>query len=313
MKRLRLGVIGRTEMLLEAARRALSCNHEIAFVATCKPSGHELTTEQDFEELARAAGAPFLRHRELTSKSGIEMAQSARCDLAISMNWLTLIPAHMRVLFGHGVFNAHPGDLPRYRGNACPNWAILNGESRVGLCVHRMEDELDAGAVAARRFFPLTPTSTIADVYEWLRLAVPEAFIDVIEAVAHARLGLAPQSIRPEDALRCYPRRPEDGLIDWTQPVEAIDRLIRASGHPFSGAFSFLEGQRKVTVWSAVRVFSPEPFLAIPGQVAYAVDGDPIIAGNGGYIRLTDVSVDGSAGAAAAKQAILSSLRNRLK
>lgn len=313
MKKLRLGVIGRTEMLLEAARRALGRNHEIAFVATCKPSGHELATERDFEELAHAAGAPFLRHKELTSESGIAMARSAGCDLAISMNWLTLIPADVRALFGHGIFNAHPGDLPRYRGNACPNWAILNGESQVGLCIHRMEDDLDAGAVAARRFFPLTPTSAVADVYEWLRSAIPDAFLDVVEAAAHARLILTPQSTRPEDALRCYPRRPEDGLIDWAQPVEAVDRLIRASGRPFAGAFSFLEGQRKVTIWSAARIMSPEPFLAIPGQVAYAIDGDPVIAGNGGYVRLTDVCVDGCAGDAASKQAILSSLRNRLK
>lgn len=313
MKRLRLGVIGRTEMLLEAARRAMSRNHEIGFVATCKSSGHELATERDFEELAHAAGAPFLRHKELISESGMEMARSARCDLAISMNWLTLIPAHVRALFGHGVFNAHPGDLPRYRGNACPNWAILNGESHVGLCIHRMEDDLDAGPVAARRLFPLAPASSVADVYDWLRSAIPDAFMDVIEAAADARLVLAPQSTRPEDALRCYPRRPEDGVIDWAQPVELIDRLIRASGRPFAGAFSFLEGQRKVTIWSAVRAVSSEPFLAIPGQVAYAVDGDPVIAGNGGYIRLTDVSVDGCEGVAAAKQAILSSLRNRLK
>ncbi len=312
MRRLRLGVIGRTEMLLEAAHQAAAAGHEIALVATCRPSGHELATEADFEALAQASHAPFLRHRELTSTQGLEQVRAARCDLAISMNWLTLIPAALRDLFVHGVFNAHPGDLPRYKGNACPNWAILNGESSIGLVIHQMEDELDSGAIAARRFHALSPDTTIADVYDWLRLCVPEAFGEVITATARGTLQLSPQSTLAQDSLRCYPRRPEDGRIDWAQPVGAVDRLVRASGAPFSGAFTFLNGDRKLTILSARPVFSPAPFLAIPGQVAYARDGDPVIAANGGYLRLTDVRLDGSPDAATAKKTVLSSLRNRL-
>lgn len=312
MRRLRIGVIGRTEMLLEAARRAQAEGHEIALVATCKPSGHELATEADFEALAKANGAPFLRHGDLTSEHGLNLIRQARCDLAISMNWLTLIPEHVRALFGLGVFNAHPGDLPRYKGNACPNWAILNGEDQIGLSIHQMEDELDSGAIAAKRFFAVQPQITIADVYAWLRTSVAEAFGEMIAAAAREQLRLTPQSAVPEDSLRCYPRRPEDGKIDWQQPLAAIDRLIRASSHPFAGAFAWLEGTRKVTILAAHPMLSREPFLAIPGQVAYAVDGDPVIAANGGYLRLTDLRVDGCVDATDARKAVLSSLRNRL-
>ncbi|MDP3407491.1 methionyl-tRNA formyltransferase [Bosea sp. (in: a-proteobacteria)] len=312
MRRLRIGVIGRTEMLIEAARRAQAEGHEIALVATCKPSGHELATVADFEALAKASGAPFLRHRDLASEHGLDLVRQAQCDLAISMNWLTLIPAHVRALFALGVFNAHPGDLPRYKGNACPNWAILNGEERVGLSIHQMEDELDGGAIVAKRFLALQASTTIADVYGWLRTSIPEAFGEMVAAAARGELRLTPQSTAPEDSLRCYPRRPEDGKIDWQQPLAAIDRLIRASGHPFAGAFAWLEGTRKVTILAACPVLPREPFLAIPGQVAYAVDGDPVIAANGGYLRLTDLRVDGCVDATDARNAVLSSLRNRL-
>lgn len=312
MSRLRIGIIGRTEMLLEAARRVMEAGHEIGLVATCRPSGHELAGEDDFERLARLGGAPFLRHRELTGAEGLSAIRTAGCDLALSMNWLTLIPPSVRSLFRLGVFNAHPGDLPRYKGNACPSWAIINGEDRIGLTIHQMDDGLDSGPVAAKRYFAVRPDSAIADVYDWLREAVPEAFLSVTAAAAHGDLRLEPQPAAPDASLRCFPRRPEDGRIDWTAPVATVDRLIRASGRPFDGAFAFLDGGRKVTIWSARPLLSGEPFLAIAGQVAYAVDGDPVIAGSGGFLRLTDIRMDGCADAADAKKQILSSLRNRL-
>ena len=80
------------------------------------------------------------------------------------MNWLTMIAQSTLALFPWGVLNAHAGDLPRFRGNACPNWAILNGEPLVGLCIHEMIPELDAGPVLLRAHFPLSDDIYISDV-----------------------------------------------------------------------------------------------------------------------------------------------------
>lgn len=311
MRNLRIAVIGRTEMLLEAGRAAERDGHVVGLVATCRPSGHERASEEDFGRLAADHGAAFLRYGDFGQTNISEKLASARCDVAISMNWLTLISRTVRDCFEHGVFNAHPGDLPRYKGNACPNWAILRDEPRVSLTIHRMEDALDSGPVAVKRHLDLDDMTTIAEVYDWLRRAVPEAFCALLTNLAQDRLVLHAQDTAPQAALRCYPRRPEDGLINWDRPAEEIDRLVRASGRPFAGAFTFLEGRERLTVWSTRPLLLAEPFLAIPGQIAYIDAGDPIVACRESYLRLLDVTFDGQ-DADTSKRRVGESLRNRL-
>jgi methionyl-tRNA formyltransferase len=309
---LRVAVIGRTEMLLDAARRVQSDGHIISLVATCKESGHELAGAVDFERLAKESEAPFLQGRALASEGGLAVIREARCDIAISMNWLTLIPSSVRDCIRLGVFNAHPGDLPRFKGNACPNWAILLGEPHVALTIHAMADQLDAGPIFEKTYLALHNDVDMRQVYEWLRTAVPEAYQRLIKAAANDVLQLMSQPENPQLGLRCYPRRPEDGRIDWTRPTQDVLRLVRASTRPFAGAFTFLEGSRRLTIWSGRVEQILEPFCAAPGQVAFGVGGDPVIAGSDGYLRLLDIELEGCNSVVEAKTAVLSSLRNRL-
>ena len=233
MQRLKIAILGRTEMLFDAGVRLHSAGHSIPFVATCKASGHELKSEHDFETWARDIGAAFVRGPRLQTSEMMDAIKRAGCDVAISMNWVELIPSQVRDAFRHGIYNAHPGDLPRYKGNACPNWAILLGEPHIALSIHRMVDALDSGPIAAKSYFPLGPQTSIGDVYDWLRAEVPSQFCAVIEALAAGSLLTTDQPELSEFGLRCYPRRPEDARIDWAEPAMHIHRLIRASGRPF--------------------------------------------------------------------------------
>jgi methionyl-tRNA formyltransferase len=217
--------------------------------------------------------------------------------------------------FRYGVFNAHAGDLPRYRGNACPNWAILNGEERRGVCVHRMTPGvLDSGPILGRRFLPLTEDAYIGDVYDWLETAIPELFVEVVRGLEAGTAVEQHPSPNPADGLRCYPRRPEDSEIDWERSATDVLRLIRASSHPFAGAYSCLEGRDKLTVWRAVRYEHAGPYLAVPGQIllrAGQTEGDPVVSCGQGAIRLVDLSMENVHGAEAAAL-VTKSLRNRL-
>jgi methionyl-tRNA formyltransferase len=311
-RRLRVAVLGRTEMLLEAARLVAGAGHAVPLVGTCKASDTSAADEEDFRRFAESVGADFFCTAAIGAPAQLARLQAARCDIAISMNWLSLIGTAARDAFKHGVFNAHPGDLPRYRGNACPNWAILAGEPHVGLCIHQMVDALDAGPVALRDRFPLHDRVDVEDVYVWLRRRVPELFLQLVELAAAGSLQPIPQPADPGMALRCYPRRPEDGRIDWSQPADQVHRLVRATTRPMQGAFTLLEGTRRVTVWRAEVVQSPEPFLALPGQVCFARESDPVVACGEAMLRLCEVSVEGCTGDREAKDTVLASLRNRL-
>jgi len=307
---MRIAVLGRTGMLLRAAQRLAEAPHRIAYVATAKASEFYDVGDADYERFAHSLGVSYYCGARLDSDDVVATLRASQSDVAISMNWPTILSERVRACFPLGIFNAHPGDLPRYRGNACPNWAILQGEPRIALCIHRMSDALDDGPVAIRHYLPLTDEQDIGTVYDWLHEAVPEAFVSLIRNLAAGTVSLAAQSNDPEDALRCYPRRPEDSRIDWRESSGSIHRLVRASTRPMLGAYSHLEGQHLVRVWKARRWESRTPFLGVPGQVAGQVDGDPLILTGDGMLRLIEAQFDD--GAVDAKPVILSSLRNRL-
>jgi UDP-4-amino-4-deoxy-L-arabinose formyltransferase/UDP-glucuronic acid dehydrogenase (UDP-4-keto-hexauronic acid decarboxylating) len=306
----RFAALGRTKMFLDAVVACAAAGHQPVLVGTCAPAPEYGAGEADFERLAARFGCPFFADADANRPEILDLAERARADVAISMNWLTLLGSDLRARFAHGVVNAHAGDLPRYRGNAVPNWAILNGESEVVLTLHEMSDELDAGPVLLKRGFPLGADAYIGDVYAFLATAVPEAFVALLDGLGDGSLRPTPQPDDPALALRCHPRRPEDGRLDWGQPAEALARLVRASAEPFAGAFTHLDG-RRLTVWRAWPATPPTPVLGVPGQVV-AIDPSTgtveVLTGNGTLV-VSEIEADGVRGPAAGA---VSSLRTRL-
>ena len=310
---MKVAVIGRTRWLLDAARLVAGRGHAVALVWTCRHEAFTGVGPQDFGAFAAEVGAEFVDTPAIASGNGLARLAAHACHVAISVNWPSLLPRTVLDLFPLGVLNAHAGDLPRFRGNACPNWAILAGEPHVGLCIHRMEPALDAGPVILRERFPLSDATYIGEVYEWLGNRIPVLLADAVDGLGNGALLPRNQSDDPDAGLRAYPRRPEDGRIAWIASTTQILRLVRASSRPFSGAFSTLEGGPKVTIWRAEPERHPGPFLAVPGQVCYRAGEDPVVACGDGVIRLTEVEMEGLAGPAEAKRAIGASLRSRLK
>ena len=304
---MKVAVLGRTHLLLEAAELVRQRGHQIVLVGTCRSEPNYRAHPADFARFAAMADAPYFESHQFT-EAVINLIRTSGAEIAISTNWLSMIPQSVIDLFPRGILNGHTGDLPRYRGNACPNWAILAGESHIGTCVHLMTANLDAGDVILRNRLSLTDDTYIGDVYDWLDRCAPMMLADAVD-------GLATDRLRPEpqvgDILRVYPRRAEDGHIIWSQPAASIHRLIRASSRPFAGAFTTLEADTRFTIWRAKPLQPPTAFMAVPGQVLFAADEDPVIATGQGALRLQEIEMPGVA-EADAKKLILRSLRNRL-
>lgn len=267
---MKLALIGRTQILYQTALALADTGHKIAAVVTAQASPEYTRDAEDFRLLARKLGSDY--HLCGSRLSPEALASLRGCDAAVSVNWVGVLGGDVLGIFPHGVLNAHLGELPRYRGNACPNWAILNGEPHVALSIHCMvPGVLDGGRVLHQRRLPLGPETDIAQVYAWVETAAPTAFAAALKA-----LGDDPTfriyDADPDDpeGFRCYPRRPEDGFIQWSDPAERVLRLIRASGPPFAGAYTYADiGGRleKITVLKARSVPGIFHDLAVPGQV----------------------------------------------
>lgn len=286
---MRVAIIGRSEALYEAALQLLDQGHKIVVVITSKEAPEYTKTVTDFRGLAERLDIPFVPAPRIEGETVELLTAMSQIDVGVSMNYTGIISQQVIDLFRLGVLNAHGGDLPRYRGNACQAWAILNGEDRVGLCIHRMiGGELDNGDIVCRDYFPLSAQTKITVVYEWLERRIPSIFVEALEHLElDAGYVLERQSANPHDALRCYPRRPEDGKIFWEKSSLEILRIINACNRPYAGAFCFFEGE-KVIVWDA-SLAPEENFMAVPGQITTIEQSYVEVACGAGKLRLSDI------------------------
>lgn len=289
---MRVAIIGRTEILYETALHLQAAGHEIVCILTAKEAPEYQRDAEDFRALAAQWAIPFVNSARIREHR--DFFVQARAEIAVSINYSGVIPEEITVLFPLGILNAHGGDLPRYRGNACQAWAILNGEEKIGLCIHRMiGDELDSGDIIARAYLPIDIDSTVGKAMDWIGRVTPSLFLDALTQLQRdPTFILERQPNDPALALRCYPRRPEDGRIDWRKPAPDIVRLVNASGHPYAGAFCFHDS-RQLTVWEA-RLGDAERFLAVPGQVTAVTDDYLEVATGEGKVRLTRMTLDGA-------------------
>lgn len=264
---MKIGFIGRGKILQNSIDSFLAKGFQVPFIISGKtPSDYTLQLE-DLEKYANKKKIPFYN----TSKITVEFLNSVfsgstKADICISVNFASIISQKVIDLFEYGILNAHGGDLPRYRGNACQAWAIINRENHIGLSIHRMiGGEVDSGLILEKNLYPIDINTRIGNVYDWFEKDSPDLFVSAVEKlVANKDYFLEKQN--EEFALRCYPRVPEDGLIKWDQTAESIVRLINASSEPYAGAFAYI-GNEKVIIWRARMVASKQKILAVPGQV----------------------------------------------
>lgn len=304
-----IGFMGRSKLLYEVISEVVSISgHTPAFIWTSKAEAFYECDERMFEELAKAYGCQFHlgpRVGPLTDEINFESV-----DVILSANFVNIIPDSFLNSVKHGVLNVHAGDLPRYQGNACPNWAILNRESEIALTVHQMSEQLDSGPIYAQSRLQLHDDTYITDVYKWLEAATPGLFIQALDMI---KIGTYPTPMREGRPLRTFPRKPEDARLDWSSGIESAYCMIRASSHPFDGAFCFLNGdlEQKVTVFRAEPVELDVDICAIDGQII-EVRGQSIVIsiGNRGLL-LTEYTLN-RASQRESLDKISSSMRNRL-
>ncbi len=306
---MKIAVIGRTEILYDTIEKLLENNHDIRLIITSVEAPEYTKTSKDFEELANEIGAKYIYTNKLDEFK--EEIKKADCEIAISLNYSSIISQDVIDLFTFGVLNAHGGDLPRYRGNACQAWAILNGEEKIGLCIHSMiGGEIDSGNIIARKYIPISINTKISDIYKKVQNLTPDLFLEAINKLSENKYYiLETQSKDPKDALRCYPRIPEDGRIDWNKSNIEILRLINASNKPYSGAYCNFD-DKKLIIWDAELFEDSEIYLAEVGQVAnIEEDGSIVVISGNGKLKIKEIEYDNFIGSPNVK---IKSIRKRL-
>lgn len=306
---MKIAIIGRTEILYETMELFLKNSYELPLIITSKEASEYTKTSKDFEELANEIGAKYIYTNKLDDYK--EEIKKINCEIAVSLNYSSIISQDVIDLFPLGVLNAHGGDLPKYRGNACQAWAIINGEEKIGLCIHSMiGGEVDSGNIIDRDYMKININTKITAIYEWFNQKIPLMFLKSVRKLGKdSSYILEVQSKDSSDALRCYPRIPEDGKINWNKSNKELLRLINASNKPYSGAYCFY-GDKKLIIWDAELFEDDEIYLSEVGQIAsIEKDGSIIVITGSGKLKINKIEYDKFVGKPSEK---IKSIRRRL-
>jgi methionyl-tRNA formyltransferase len=205
--------------------------------------------------------------------------------------------------------NVHYAPLPRYRGRANVNWALINNEPCAAITIHQITPDLDAGNILFQRLIPISNTDNVGDLYEKLNALQRKHLADTIARFLDKYEGI-PQ--RSEEARYCCSRVPADGEIDWTASSRKIDCLVRALAAPFPGAHTYFQGRRLI-IWKAEPVDTPPCYVGrVPGRVVgISKSGGyvDVLAGDG-ILRISRVQFEGEDSTSAAH--VLRSVRSTL-
>ncbi len=229
-----------------------------------------------------------VERRRPTDEGFHQFIRHAKPDLIWLTDYRYIVPTDILNLAPMGAINLHPSLLPKYRGRAPLNWAIIHGETPLGLTAHCVTEDVDAGDIIEQRAFDLGPDEDVGDALSKLYPLYEEITEEVVASLAKGTANRIPQ---PEGKHPVYPaRRPDDGIIDWGKSASEIRNLIRGVARPYPGAFSYV-GDKCVTIWKGHVKHSqveaePGTIVKVSGKASFE------IACGGGVIVATDFSID---------------------
>ena len=263
----------------------------VVLVATHRDAPEEAAWFPSVAELSRARGIEPVIIENPLDPQAIARVRAARPDLIFSFYYRRILPDEILALPPLGAWNMHGSLLPRFRGRAPVNWAVLKGETRTGATLHAMTGRADRGPILDQEEVAIGPDDTAIEVQRRVTEAAVRVLARRLEDLKAGRAQPAPQD--ESKASRFGRRRPEDGRIDWTRPAKEVHDLVRAVTHPYPGAFTDLFGGRTF-VWRT-RLPGLAAHDTFPGQVR-AEDGRLYVAcGDDRYVQLLRVQPEGAA------------------
>ena len=270
--------------------RLMLDGHEIAAVYTQpdRPSGRgNKIVFSPVKEFALEKGLAVMQPTTLRKPDAVETFRSYKADVAVVVAYGRILPEEFLTAFFDGAINVHFSQLPKYRGAAPVNWAIVCGETETGVTTMRMDAGLDTGAILLQRSATIGKHETAAELMEKLSILGAELLSETLMNLC--RITPIPQN--HEQATYAPILKREDGLIDWK--LRAADIANRVRGfQPFPTAFTYHKEMR-LTIWQAQaqgvegdRQFVPGGILETEGQLL-------IGCGDGSALLVEELQLEG--------------------
>jgi methionyl-tRNA formyltransferase len=244
-------------------------------------------------ETARELGLPVLQPGNVNSPEFLEIVRSFGPDLNVSVSYDQIVRRQLLEAAPLGFINFHAGKLPQYRGKNVVNWALINGETEIGITGHFMDEGIDTGDIILQRTLPIGWTDTYGDVLDRVVAAFPDLVETALAMIAGGTAVRHPQAQLPGTYFAA--RKEGDEWLDWSDTSRHLHNKVRAITRPGPGALTLLGGQ-PVVIWRAHWDPAWPSYLATPGEVVGRRDDGVIVKTGDSTLLILEAGVPGGPG-----------------
>jgi methionyl-tRNA formyltransferase len=261
---------------------------DVALVVTHRDNPKETIWFDSVQELAELHGIPAITPDDPNAPEVVEQIRVLQPDFFFSFYYREMLKRELLEIPKRGAFNMHGSLLPKYRGRVPVNWAIIRGETETGATLHWMTEKPDNGDIVAQQAVPILPNDTAHEVFQKVTVAAEIALNGVMPTLL---AGTAPR-VKQDLSKGGYfgGRKPEDGVIDWSQSAQQIHDLVRAVAPPYPGATTTLMGKPmrilQTLVTKCTAAGNEAPAFYVKEGKAYAICGS-------GVLRVVRFELDG--------------------
>ncbi len=262
---------------------------EVPLVVTHRDDPGENIWFGSVAALARGRGIETITPEDPNTADIVEKIGALRPNFLFSFYYRLMLKPALLAVPSRGAFNMHGSLLPKYRGRAPVNWAIIHGETETGATLHEMVEKPDAGRIVDQEPVPILPDDLAVEVFGKVAGAAERVVKRSLPKLVDGSAVLRAQDLSKGSYFGG--RRPEDGRIDWSAPAKRVHDLVRAVAPPYPGAFTEVEGKR-LRVLRTRRCAQEtgaraSPFLYAEGGRCHAACAD------GEVLELLEVELDG--------------------
>ncbi|MBL0335156.1 MAG: methionyl-tRNA formyltransferase [Chitinophagaceae bacterium] len=252
-----------------------------------KPAGRGLQLQQSaVKKYAVDNNLTVLQPEKLKDPAFLESLKNLQADVQVVVAF-RMLPEMVWNMPPMGTINLHGSLLPRYRGAAPINWAVINGEKETGVTTFKLQHEIDTGNILFQESFPIGENDSAGDIHDKMKMIGAELLVKTIRGLAENTLAESPQ---PADDIIHAPKIHTDTCrINWSMPVDKVYNLIRGLS-PYPGAFCILN-EKMFKIYKA----SKEPGLPALPEGEYETDGKTFLrfACTDGWLHALEIQLEG--------------------
>ena len=291
---MRVIFMGTPDFSVETLEALIAAEHDVCLAVTQpdRPKGRGKETQASpVKEKALFHGIPVYQPRRVRDPECVEELRKYHADVIVVVAFGQILPASVLELTPYGCVNVHASLLPKYRGAAPIQWAIIEGETVTGVTTMQMDEGLDTGDMIMKTEVPVSEDETGETLHEKLSAAGAALCVETLRALEDGTAVFEKQGESPTAYARMLTK--ELGNIDWTEPAVRIERLVRGL-NSWPSAYTYWNG-KLMKIWRAeVLQTQPEDAGDIrPGTIAAVGRGSFTVRTGDGDLRVLEVQMPG--------------------